>query len=669
MLRSHTPSRAQHRKPHNTTRSLHNNKKHFSTTATTTKQKPVKHKASGVDYEFALPPTPHDNYNVVIGLETHAQIATKSKAFSGASTTFKSPPNTNTALFDAAIPGTLPNLNSACVDAALRTGLALGGKVNRETYFHRKQYFYCDMPTGYQITQNFPIITGGSVSLDSLLPAGMSRSVGISHIQLEHDSGKSLHDVSPGKTHVDLNRAGVALMEIVTTPTIYSAHEAVLYLKKLQALLRFLGTSNANLEEGSMRCDVNVTVQRVEPPGEMSQRIEIKNMNSFKHILYAIQSEAMRQINILEEEYAQNPNMKSKDSSIQRETRGYDHKTDTTHRLRSKENLLDYRFFPEPDLPPLTISVAAIDAAKAAIPILPDVRHKYLLDVAGLTQKEGNVIIQEDKAFEYFCDVLTTPTKISAENPAGEQQELDSLEEYHQKTDATGSSSQVGVGAKKMKVLRSAKTTNNWLTNELFGRIKRYRETNDADSTQRYAALLDTNLVTPEQLATVIDLVLQEKVSGKQAKSLLDTIFQSVQEVEDPSELCPMDMAQELNLLMDNNPDRVKQLVDLVLQLYPQEVEQFVVKGKKNQFGFLTGQVIKLSQQQGGGELNGKMISQILTQELDLLKQQGDSKLWSSPVNRWRRGTTQCSAFLNYFSHMYIFFLFILCIFYLKAHR
>jgi aspartyl-tRNA(Asn)/glutamyl-tRNA(Gln) amidotransferase subunit B len=592
---------------------------------------PVKQKASGVDYEFALPPSPHPNYEVVIGLETHAQISSKSKMFSSASTQFKASPNENTSLFDAAVPGTLPRVNEDCVNKTILTGLALGGKVNQTSYFHRKQYFYCDMPTGYQITQNFPVITGGELSLDSLLPAGMKRSVGISHIQIEHDSGKSIHDVNPHQTHVDLNRAGVALMEIVTTPTIYSAHEAVLYLKKLQSLLRVLGTSNANLEEGSMRCDVNVTVRRLEPRGEMSQRVEIKNMNSFKHILYAIQSEATRQIEILEEEYRKDINLKSVESSIQRETRGYDHKNDQTYRLRSKENLLDYRFYPEPDLPPLIISHQQIQKLKSKIPILPDIQFKYLFEKMLLTQKESNVIIQEEGAFDYFLSVLTTPTNIPGVDVNSiEIQQIPSLEEYDYSLTGFKHPSYT---TQTLPLHRSTKNSHNWLTNELFGRIKRHREGNLDGSTTRHAPLLETNRITPLQLAEIIDLVNAEHISGKQAKVLLDTLFNKANGIDsgdetdedtvpvDFSTISPHELAKELNLLMDNDPVRISGLVDVVVGLYPAEVEQFITKDKKSHFGFLTGQIIKLSQHQEGlGEANPKEITKILTDKLAMIK-------------------------------------------------
>lgn len=626
-------------------------RRHLSTTTSRSKTSspqtaPIqakKHKASGVDFEFALPPTPHPNYKVVIGLETHAQILSSTKMFSSASTAFKSAPNSNVALFDAAIPGSLPRVNQECVAQVIKTGLALGGKVNQTSFFHRKQYFYCDMPSGYQITQNVPIIKGGKISLDSLLPPNQSHSVGISHIQLEHDSAKSLHDINPYQTHVDLNRAGVALMEIVTTPTIYSAHEAVLYLKKLQALLRFLGTSNANLEEGSMRCDVNITVQRQNPPGEMSQRVEIKNMNSFKHILYAIQSEAMRQIAILEEEYSHNVDMKSSESSIQRETRGYDHKTDSTHRLRSKENLLDYRFFPEPNIPPIVIAPTFVRSMQTSLPILPDQRHSYLMQELGLTQKQSNVILAEDYAFDYFIQIITASQR--HKNDTNIQKHA-SLESWHtaqqqkikQNTSENGMNSDP-TSSLDLTVYRNPSTAYNWLTTELFGRLKRHRESNPAGSTLRHAPLLQTNHIRPQQLADIIDMIQDERVSGKQAKKLLDLLFQPndsdndddnsdtsddntniYSKQTDLSSIDVYELAQQTGNFMDNNPQRVNELIQLVVSIYPDEVKQFVENDKKQFSSFLTGQVIKLSSQQAHGEINPKIASELVVQHLEELK-------------------------------------------------
>lgn len=629
----------------NKTRHTNNNNKKshiyrsFSTTKTSKKMSngSTKHKASGVDFEFALPPTPHPNYKVVIGLETHAQILSKTKMFSSASSAFKSNPNHNVSLFDAAIPGTLPRVNEHCVEQVIKTGLALGGKVNKTSFFHRKQYFYCDMPSGYQITQNNPVIKGGSLSLDSLLPPGQSHKVGISHIQLEHDSAKSIHDINNYQTYVDLNRSGVALMEIVTTPTIYSAHEAVIYLKKLQSLLRFLGTSNANLEEGSMRCDVNITVQRQNPPGEMSQRVEIKNMNSFKHILYAIQSEAIRQISILEKEYENDINMKSSQSSIQRETRGYDHKTDSTHRLRSKENLLDYRFVPEPDLPPLIISPAYVQKVKNNLPILPDDRHRYLTSILQLSQKQSNVILGEDGAFEYFTNIILSPKNTSTNNTDGKKN-IPSLQSWYKQFYQT-STTQPTEFESDITINRSPTVAYNWLTTELFGRIKRHRESNTSGSTLRHAPLLETNDISPKHLATLIDMIDEQIVSGKQAKKLLDFLFQHIKNQQDDEynddndEECVVDpsihvddinlseLAQKTGNFMDSNPERINQLINTVISIYPDEVEQFIKHDKKQFSAFLTGQVIKLSStQENSGEIDPRLASEMLSKHLSMLK-------------------------------------------------
>ncbi|MGH6892364.1 MAG: Asp-tRNA(Asn)/Glu-tRNA(Gln) amidotransferase subunit GatB, partial [Dongiaceae bacterium] len=280
-------------------------------------------------------------WEVILGLEVHAQVISESKLFSGAATTFGAEPNSQVSLVDAGFPGMLPVINRRCVEQAVRTGLGLKAEINLKSVFDRKNYFYADLPAGYQISQyTQPIVGKGIVTLD--LPDGMKRHVGITRLHLEQDAGKSLHDQHPTKSYIDLNRSGIALMEIVSEPDMRSADEAAAYLKKLRSILRYLGTCDGNMDEGSMRCDVNVSVRK--PGGELGTRCEIKTVNSIRYVQQAIEYEARRQIEILED-----------GGSIKQETRLYDPGKDETRSMRSKEHAHDYRYFPDPDLLPLVL--------------------------------------------------------------------------------------------------------------------------------------------------------------------------------------------------------------------------------------------------------------------------------------------------------------------------
>src|SRR5499426_4503548 len=272
------------------------------------------------------------DWEVVLGLEVHAQVISDAKLFSGAPTTFGADPNTQVSLVDAAMPGMLPVINEYCVEQAVKTGLGLNAQINLRSVFDRKNYFYADLPAGYQISQYLqPIVGKGTILLD--LPEGRKREVGITRLHLEQDAGKSLHDQHPTKTYIDLNRAGVALMEIVSEPDMRSSEEAAAYLKKLRSILRYLGTCDGNMEEGSMRCDVNVSVRK--PGAELGTRCEIKNVNSIRYVQQAIEYEARRQIEIIED-----------GGSIKQETRLFDANKGVTRPMRLKEHAHDYRYFP-----------------------------------------------------------------------------------------------------------------------------------------------------------------------------------------------------------------------------------------------------------------------------------------------------------------------------------
>jgi aspartyl-tRNA(Asn)/glutamyl-tRNA(Gln) amidotransferase subunit B len=355
-----------------------------------------------------------DDWEVIIGMEIHAQVTSRSKLFSGASTAFGAPPNEHVSLVDAAMPGMLPVINAECVAQAVRTGLGLKAQINLRSVFDRKNYFYPDLPQGYQISQyKNPIVGEGEVIVD--LPEGETITVGIERLHLEQDAGKSIHDLSPTESFVDLNRSGVALMEIVSKPDLRSSEEAKAYVSKLRTILRYLGTCDGDMEKGSLRADVNVSVRR---PGEpLGTRCEIKNVNSIRFIGQAIEHEARRQIAIVED-----------GGRIEQETRLFDPGRGETRSMRSKEEAHDYRYFPDPDLLPLEFSQAYVDDLARHLPELPDAKKGRLVAEYGLTPYDSGVLVAERASAEFFESV------------------------------AKG---------------REGKAAANWIINELFGRLNR----------------------------------------------------------------------------------------------------------------------------------------------------------------------------------------------------
>ncbi len=353
-------------------------------------------------------------WEVVIGLEVHAQVLSKAKLFSGASAEFGAEPNAHVSFVDAAMPGMLPVINRYCVEQAVRTGLGLKAKINKRSTFDRKNYFYPDLPAGYQISQyKQPIVGEGVVIVD--MPGGKSFSVEIERLHLEQDAGKSLHDQHPDQSFVDLNRSGVALMEIVSRPDIRSSEEAAAYLKKLRAILRYLGTCDGNMDEGSMRADVNVSVRK--PGDRLGTRCEIKNVNSMRFVAAAVEYEARRQIDVIES-----------GGEIRQETRLYDSKKNETRSMRSKEEAHDYRYFPDPDLLPLEFDDALVARIKASLPELPDDKKERFMRDYGLGLYDAGVLVAERESAAFFEDV------------------------------AKG---------------RDAKIAANWVINELFGRLNK----------------------------------------------------------------------------------------------------------------------------------------------------------------------------------------------------
>ncbi len=354
------------------------------------------------------------DWELVIGLEIHAQVTSEAKLFSGSSTAFGAPPNSHVSLVDAAMPGMLPVLNHECVRQAIRTGLGVKARINLQSTFDRKNYFYPDLPQGYQISQyKSPIVGEGEVAVD--LPGGETVMVGIERIHLEQDAGKSIHDQDPSSSFVDLNRSGVALMEIVSKPDMRSSEEAKAYVTKLRTILRYIGTCDGDMEKGNLRADVNVSVRR---PGEpLGTRCEIKNVNSIRFIGQAIETEARRQIGILED-----------GGSIDQETRLFDPVRGETRAMRSKEEAHDYRYFPDPDLLPLVVEQAEVDELAAALPELPDAKKARFVSDYGVTPYDAMVLTLERESAAFFEEV------------------------------AAG---------------RDAKLAANWVINELFGRLNR----------------------------------------------------------------------------------------------------------------------------------------------------------------------------------------------------
>ncbi len=337
------------------------------------------------------------NYEVIIGLEVHAQVLSNSKLFSGSSTKFGAEPNNQVSLIDSAFPGMLPVINEECIKQAVRTGLGLNAQINNYSVFDRKNYFYADLPQGYQISQyKNPIVGEGKVLLD--MPYGL-KEIGIERLHLEQDAGKSIHDLDPSNTYVDLNRSGIALMEIVSKPDLRSPEEVNAYIKKLRSIMRYLGTCDGNMQEGSLRADVNVSVRKLGDK-KLGTRCEIKNVNSIKFMQMAIDYEAKRQVELLED-----------GKQIDQETRLFDTKKNQTRSMRSKEDAHDYRYFPDPDLLPLELNQQMINDLKKSLPELPDKKKERFIKEYSLTAYEANVLVSEKEISDYYEKVAKISDK------------------------------------------------------------------------------------------------------------------------------------------------------------------------------------------------------------------------------------------------------------------
>ncbi|CAL8981729.1 Aspartyl/glutamyl-tRNA(Asn/Gln) amidotransferase subunit B [Rhodoplanes serenus] len=459
------------------------------------------------------------DFEVIVGMEVHAQVTSKAKLFSGASAAFGGAPNSHVSLVDAAMPGMLPVINEECVRQAIRTGLGLKAKINLKSVFDRKNYFYPDLPQGYQISQyKSPIVGEGEVVVD--MPDGETVRVGIERLHLEQDAGKSLHDQHPTMSFVDLNRSGVALMEIVSRPDIRSAEEAKAFVAKLRTIMRYLGTCDGNMEEGSLRADVNVSVRR---PGEpLGTRCEIKNVNSLRFIGQAIEVEARRQIGIIED-----------GGAIEQETRLFDPARGETRSMRNKEEAHDYRYFPDPDLLPLTFDQAYVDALAAALPELPDAKKARFVAAYGLSAYDADVLVAERESADFFESVV------------------------------------VGEGGAR----RDPKTAANWVINELFGRLN--KEGRD----------IATSPVSAAQLGGILDLIADGTISGKIAKDLFEIVWA---EGGDPRAIVA---ARGMKQVTDLGA--IEAVVDDIVASNPDKVAQ--VKAKPTMIGWFVGQVMKAS--------------------------------------------------------------------------
>ena len=436
------------------------------------------------------------DWEIVIGIEVHAQIISNSKLFSGSSTSFGADHNTQVSFVDAGMPGMLPVINSVCVEQAIKTGLGLNAKINNFSIFDRKNYFYPDLPQGYQISQfEQPIVGNGMITID--LDNGESKNIGIERLHLEQDAGKSLHDQHPSYSFVDLNRSGVALMEIVSMPDMRSPEEAQTYVKKLRNIMKYLQTCDGNMEEGSLRADINVSVRK--PGDDLGTRCEIKNVNSIKFIGQAIDYEAKRQINLIE-----------KGDLIEQQTRLFDPKKGQTRSMRSKEDSHDYRYFPDPDLLPLTFTDEFVDELKKTLPELPDIRKKRFIEDYDLSSYDSNILVSEKETADYF--------EAAAENS-------------------------------------NPKLVCNWVIGELFSVLNKINKTIEdcpikAEDLGELVNLIDNETITGRIAKDVFEIMLD---TGENPASIVDA--NNMKQVNDLSEIEAV-----IDKIIENNPDQVNAL-------------------------------------------------------------------------------------------------------------
>ncbi len=511
------------------------------------------------------------DWELVIGMEIHAQVASNAKLFSGASTQVGAEPNSNVAFVDAAMPGMLPVINEYCIEQAVRTGLGLKAQINLHSAFDRKNYFYPDLPQGYQISQLYhPIVGEGEVLVE--LGPGIARTVRIERIHLEQDAGKSIHDMDPTMSFVDFNRTGVALMEIVSRPDIRGPEEATAYVTKLRQILRYLGTCDGNMQNGNLRADVNVSVCR---PGQyerywatqdfahLGTRCEIKNMNSMRFMTQAIDYEARRQIAILED-----------GGSITQETRLYDPDKGETRSMRSKEEAHDYRYFPDPDLLPLEIEQDWVDDIARTMPELPDAKKARYMSDFGLTDYDASVLTADKEDARYFERSLVA---------------LDDLWKTrgpHKKTGVPAG------GAKTGGSYLDVKFVANWIINNLFGKLKK----DDLS--------IGESRVSSSQLAELLMLLVDGTISNKMAKDLFEILWT---QGGDPAE-----QAAKHGMKQVTDKAEIEAAVDAIIAANPAQVEK--ARAQPKLAGWFTGQVLKAT----GGKANPATVGELVAKKLGL---------------------------------------------------
>ena len=460
------------------------------------------------------------SWEAVIGLEIHVQLATQSKIFSGASTTYGASPNAQACNIDLGLPGVLPVLNERAVELAVRFGLAIGAQINQYSIFDRKNYFYADLPKGYQISQfETPIVGEGTITITP--ENGRSRTIGITRAHLEEDAGKSVHDLYPGMTAVDLNRTGTPLLEIVSEPDMRSAQEASAYFRQIHTLARYVGICDGNLAEGSMRCDANVSV-RPSGQAEFGERTEIKNINSFRFVEQAIEHEIARQIDVLEA-----------GGKIERETRLYDPDKDETRSMRSKELSNDYRYFPDPDLLPLSISEAFIERIRGELPELPDARQERYASTLGLSVADAVAISSDIDRADYFDACLAA-------------------------------------GA-------DAKQSANWMMGELSAYLNKHNVS------------ISQSPIAPALLAQLIARIDDGTLSSKTAKTLFDALWGA-----EPAGNVD-EFIETLNLAQLSDDGALTKIVDDLIAANPKQFDE-LRSGKEKMLGFFVGQVMKATQ-------------------------------------------------------------------------
>lgn len=471
-------------------------------------------------------------WEIVIGLEVHAQVTSTAKLFSGGSTTFGAAPNHNVALVDCALPGMLPVVNRECIAQAVRTGLGIKAKINLTSVFDRKNYFYPDLPQGYQISQLYhPIVGEGVISID--LEDGSSRNIGVERIHLEQDAGKSIHDQDPKRSFIDLNRTGVALMEIVSKPDLRGGDEASAYVEKLRNIMRYLGTCDGNMEQGSMRADVNVSVRPVGST-QLGTRTETKNVNSLRFIRQAIEVEARRQVEILEA-----------GGDIDQETRLFDPIKGEGRSMRSKEEAHDYRYFPCPDLLPVRLEQAFVDDIAASLPELPDEKRARFMEAYGLSQYDAGVLVADQTTGNYYEDVA------KASDP---------------------------------------KLAANWVMVELFGALNK-------------AGLeLQDSPVSAAHLATLITLIKESTISGRQAKEVFEIMVDTGE--------APDKIVEERGMKQVSDEGALAGIIDDLISSNPKQVEQ--ARENPKLVGWFVGQVMKAT----GGQANPGVVNKLLKQKL-----------------------------------------------------